>query len=125
MKTQTTDAGEIEVWTPEEVARAQAAGEIVLIDVRTPQEYMFEHIDGALLFPMAGFHAANLPGQSDKRLVFYCGSSVRSGKMAEAALASGLSPMAHLEGGFARWKEAGQRYIGTEMSTGAPKVVTP
>ncbi|EAQ05174.1 hypothetical protein OB2597_07810 [Pseudooceanicola batsensis HTCC2597] len=125
MQTQTTDSGEIEVWTPEEVSEALDKGEIALIDVRTPQEFMFEHIEGALLMPMAFFRADRLPGQEGKRLVFYCGSSMRSGKMAEQALQAGLSPVAHLEGGFAKWKEARQPYVGTDMATGAPKRVTP
>lgn len=121
MDTQTTDAGEIEVWTPDEVMTALEAGEIYLVDVRTPQEYMFEHIEGALLMPMSGFRADRLPGQGDKKLVLYCGSSIRSGKMAEKVLAAGGGPVAHLKGGFGGWKEAKQPYIGTEMATGAPK----
>jgi len=124
MEWQTTDAGEIEVWTPQEVATALDKGEIALIDVRTPQEYMFEHIEGALLLPMAFFRTDRLPSQEGKRVVFYCGSSARSGKMAEKALAAGYAPVAHLQGGFGKWKEAGMPYIGTDMSTGAPKAVT-
>ena len=124
MEMQTTDAGEIEVWTPEEVKAALDKGEIALIDVRTPQEYMFEHIEGAMLLPMAFFRADRLPSQDGKRIVFYCGSSMRSGKMAEKALVGGYSPVAHLQGGFGKWKEAKMPYIGTDMSTGAPKEVT-
>lgn len=125
MELQNTDAGEIEVWTAQEVKMALDKGEIYLVDVRTPQEYMFEHIEGALLMPMAGFRADTLPGQGGKRLVLYCGSSMRSGKMAEKVLAAGGGPVAHLKGGFGGWKEAKMPYIGTEMSTGAPKAVTP
>ena len=124
MKNENTDQGVLEIWTPEEVAQALDKHEIALIDVRTPQEYMFEHIPGALLFPMSFFDAAHLPSQEGKRLVFYCGSSVRSGKMAQKAMAAGYSPMAHLEGGFGNWKKSGQRYVGTEMSNGAPKEMT-
>ncbi|WP_136636922.1 rhodanese-like domain-containing protein [Pseudooceanicola onchidii] len=123
MDIQTSDAGDIEVWTPEEVAAAKRAGEIVLIDVRTPQEYMFEHIEGALLFPMAFFDPAALPSQEGKRIILYCGSSMRSGKMAEKTLAAGADKIAHLQGGFGKWKEAKQPYIGTDMATGAPKGV--
>ena len=124
MERQTTDAGEIEVWTPQEVATALDKGEIALIDVRTPQEYMFEHIEGALLLPMAFFDPAALPSQEGKRIVLYCGSSMRSGKMAEKTRAAGVDKIAHLQGGFGKWKEAKQPYMGTDMSTGAPKKVT-
>ena len=124
MHTEEIDGATFETWTIEEVARAWAANEIVLIDVRTPQEYMFEHIGGALLLPMPFFDAEKLPGQSDKRIVLHCGSGVRSEKVARAAIEAGIGRLAHLEGGFAAWKAAGKPYIGTDMSTGAPKKVT-
>lgn len=125
METQNTENGQIEVWTPEEVAKALDAGEIALIDVRTPQEYMFEHVAGAMLLPMAFFCTDRLPSQEGKRVVFYCGSSMRSGKMAEKALAEGFGPVAHMKDGFAGWKAAKLPYTGTDMATGAPKEVTP
>ncbi|MGR3320855.1 MAG: rhodanese-like domain-containing protein [Pseudooceanicola sp.] len=125
MKTETTEHGNLETWTPQEVAAALEKGEIALIDVRTPQEYTFEHIEGALLLPMAFFRADRLPSQEGKRLVYYCGSSMRSGNVAKKALAAGIGPVAHLEGGFGAWKEARMPYIGTDMATGAPKAVTP
>ncbi|MGI3168905.1 rhodanese-like domain-containing protein [Pseudooceanicola sp. C21-150M6] len=125
MQIEETETGPLEVWTPAEVEAALEKGEIAVIDVRTPQEFMFEHIEGALLMPMSGFRADRLPSQDGKRLLFYCGSSIRSGKMAQKAMAAGLTPVAHLEGGFANWKAAKMPYIGTDMASGAPKKVTP
>src|SRR6056297_1072662 len=125
MQSETIGDATFETWTVEEAAEAWAKNEIVLIDVRTPQEYMFEHIEGALLLPMPFFNAEKLPGQSDKRLVIHCGSGVRSEKMARAAIAAGIGRIAHMEGGFGAWKEAGQPYIGTNIATGAPQAVNP
>ena len=121
MKTEDTNKGTLENWTPQEVADAFERDEIVLIDVRTPQEYSFERIDGALLAPMQAFQAVHMPGQSDKRIVFHCGSGVRSKKVAEMCLNAGIDRIAHMEGGFGAWKEAGLTYTGTDMTTGAPK----
>ena len=123
MKTEQVGDALFETWTVDEVADAMARNEIVLIDVRTPQEYMFEHVEGALLMPMAFFKADALPGQSDKRIVFHCGSGVRSEKVARAAMEAGIARIAHMEGGFAAWKGAKKPYIGTNMSTGAPHKV--
>lgn len=123
MKTETTGDAVFETWTTDELAEAFNRNEVVLIDVRTPQEYMFEHIEGALLMPMAFFNAAKLPGQSEKRIVFHCGSGVRSERVSRAAIAAGITRIAHLDGGFAAWKAAKQPYIGTNMSTGAPQPV--
>lgn len=108
-------------WSPEEVRTALDRGEILLIDVRTPQEYLLEHIEGALLFPMADFQAERLPKQSEKQIVLHCGSGARSKKVGEQCLADGLEPMAHMEGGFGAWKEKKLPYIGTDMASGAPK----
>lgn len=113
----------LENWSPEKVKAALDAHEIVLIDVRTPAEYMIEHISGALLMPMAFFRPEALPTQDGKRIVLHCGSGVRSGKMAEVAMAAKLTPLAHMEGGFGAWKQAGLPYTGTDMATGAPTVI--
>lgn len=121
MKTETVGPATLETWTAQEVAEACATNRIVVIDVRTPQEYMFEHIEGALLMPLSFFDGNKLPGQGEKQIVLHCGSGVRSERTARMAIDSGLSTIAHMEGGFAAWKQAGLPYIGTDMATGAPK----
>lgn len=121
MKTEQVNDGQLETWSVEEVAAAFEDNRIVLIDVRTPQEYMFEHVDGALLMPMAFFRAEKLPSQDGKRLVFHCGSGARSEKVARACLEAGMKQVAHMDGGFGAWKTAKLPYTGTDMATGAPK----
>lgn len=116
---------QLEDWTPERVREALDAGEIVLIDVRTPAEYMMEHVDGALLMPMAFFRADALPTQERKRVVLHCGSGVRSMRVGQEALAAGVAPLAHMAGGFAAWKAAKLPYIGTDLASGAPKRIEP
>lgn len=119
MKVEHTPQGDLETWSVEEVQQAFSAGEVAIIDVRTIQEYAFEHIRGALLLPMHFFEPERLPSQDGKRIIFHCGSGVRSEKVARAALAAGFSPVAHMEGGFAAWKQAQEAYMGTDMATGS------
>lgn len=121
MKKETLDKGVLEHWTPGDVADSFADNEIVLIDVRTPQEFSFERINGALLAPMQAFQAAHMPSQNDKPILFYCGSGARSKKVAEQYLESQGGTIAHMKGGFGAWKDAGLNYVGTDMMTGAPK----
>lgn len=123
MKSETIGPATLETWTVDEVAEAWAANRIVLIDVRTIQEYGFEHIEGALLLPMPFFRAEKLPGQAEKQIVFHCGSGVRSEKVARASIEAGIERIAHMEGGFGAWKQAKQPYVGTNMTTGAPQRV--
>ena len=117
------DGGTLESWTPVEVCRARDARRIVLIDVRSAQEYMFESIESALLMPLSAFDANALPTQDGKRIVFHCGSGKRSEKVARDALAAGIDPAAHMAGGMAAWKEAGLPYLTAGMATRAPNKV--
>ena len=111
---------EFDAYTPEETRAALAAGEIVLIDVRTPQEYAVEHIEGALLMPMAFFAPRFLPPQDSRRIVLHCGSGMRSTRMAERCAAAGFDRIAHMAGGMSAWKERGLPYIATDPATGGP-----
>ncbi|SIO29717.1 rhodanese-like domain-containing protein [Vannielia litorea] len=119
MKTETTDHGTLETWTPEEVNEGLTQGKLVLVDVRTPAEYAFEHVEGALLLPMAFFDPRFLPEEGDKRVVLMCGSSKRSEKMARKTLEARGGQIAHMDGGFGGWKEAKLDYITTDMASGA------
>ena len=122
MQSEDIDGKVLETWTPEEVQDAMMDDEIVLIDVRTPQEYMFESIPGALLAPLANLGSVSMPVGGDKPVVLYCGSAKRSRKAAEMCLGNkGFAKIAHLEGGFGNWKKAKMNYLGTNMATGAPE----
>lgn len=123
MQTEEINGAVLETWDVQEVAEAWERDEIVVIDVRTVQEYSFEHIEGAPLLPMSFFKAQKLPGQMDKRIVFHCGSGIRSEKVARACIEAGVPRIAHMAGGFGAWKQAGLPYIGTDMNTGGPKRV--
>lgn len=118
MKTENTHGVELETWTPAEVKAGLEGKRIVLIDVRTPYEYGFEHIPGALLFPMSGFDPGSLPDQSGKRLVFHCGSGMRSHAVATRCADAGLHPLAHMEGGLAGWKAAKLPYMAIDPASG-------
>ncbi|WP_026318910.1 rhodanese-like domain-containing protein [Amorphus coralli] len=118
-KTETIGEATLEILTPEEVAERFDRNEIVLVDVRTPAEFAFEHIKGALLLPLSSFDAEKLPGQSDKALVFHCGSGIRSRKVAEACAAAGITQLAHMDGGFGAWKSAGLAYLAVDPATGS------
>lgn len=121
MKAQQTDHGTLEIWSAAEVAAAFNDDSVAIIDVRTPQEYMLERIEGALLMPLAHFAPSKLPSQEGKRLVFHCGSGVRSERAARLALEAGLDNAAHLEGGLGAWKESGLAYISVNKATGEPE----
>ncbi len=93
--------------TPQEVAVGLAAGSVLLVDVREPNETAAERIPGSVLAPLSRFDADDLPDPQGRAVVFTCAVGVRSLRAAEAALAAGYSYDAHLAGGLKAWKAAG------------------
>lgn len=123
MDSEQIETGTFERWTPDEVERGLAKGEIVVIDVRSPGEFATEHIEGALLMPMPFFRSDCLPTQDGKRIVLHCAGGLRSERMAKIASEGGYDPIAHLEGGFAAWQAAKKPYIGVDFMSGAAKKI--
>ena len=82
---------------------------LIILDVRTPQEFREGHLAGArnLDFFGAGFEseAGALPG--DAPVLLYCRSGRRSAAAAEALAATGRGRILNMGGGIEGWKKAG------------------
>jgi rhodanese-related sulfurtransferase len=108
----------IEELTAQQVATLLRNHEILLIDVREPEEYAVQRIAGALLYPLSTLDAAMLPPDASRRVVFQCGSGKRSALAAKARLAAGAPNAAHLAGGIGAWIAAGLPLIAVDPATG-------
>jgi len=108
----------LEELSARQVADLLNAREILLVDVREPDEYAAQRIPGALLFPLSTLDALALPADGPRRVVFQCGSGKRSALAAEARLAAGASRAAHMTGGIAAWKSAGLPILQLDPATG-------
>lgn len=104
--------------SPVQVHEALKRGEIILIDVREPNEYAVERIHGALLYPLSTFDPAALPDEEGKQVVLQCGSGKRSEMAYAKAAAAGMKVRSHMAGGIMAWKMAGLPVISTDPSTG-------
>ena len=93
--------------TPEQVHAWLTNGEILLVDVREPNEYAFERIHGALLYPLSTFDAGALPTEG-RKLVLHCGAGKRPLMAAHKVQAAGHGHLTHLAGGIQAWEQAGQ-----------------
>jgi rhodanese-related sulfurtransferase len=92
---------------PEEVARGLAEGEVLLVDVREPNETAVERYPDAFNLPMSQFDPGAIPDPQGRRVVFACRSGNRSVTASLMAQAAGLPYDAHLAGGIKAWKELG------------------
>ena len=103
--------------SPEQVHAWLANGEILLVDVREANEYAFERIHGALLYPLSTFDPQAISAQG-RRLVLHCGSGKRSLLAAHELQAAGHGELTHLAGGIQAWKAAGLPVIRIDPQTG-------
>jgi rhodanese-related sulfurtransferase len=92
-------------------------GEVVLVDVREPAEYVGERIRGAELVPLSHFDPAQIPQTAGKTLVLYCRTGNRSAQAGQQLLDVGARAAWHLQGGIEAWKASGYE---TERTANAP-----
>ena len=99
-----------------QLAALLEAGEVVLIDVRTPYEFADGRIAGALNAPLTHFDAAAIPVDTTREVILYCGSSRRSGIAAQQLAEERGTVVRHLAGGIRTWTEAGYPTIANQPS---------
>lgn len=80
-----------------------------ILDVRTPEEYMSEHIEGAENVNWNGsdFEAQASQFDKTKPVFVYCMSGGRSKKAADKLSEMGFSKIYELDGGFIKWSASG------------------
>jgi rhodanese-related sulfurtransferase len=102
-KRSVAQSGPVEL-EPAEVSARMARGEIVLVDVREPNEIAAERIPGAVSMPLSQFDPAALP---KGEVVLSCLSGKRSGMALAKCRQAGMPIGAHMRGGLMAWKAAG------------------
>lgn len=81
---------------------------MVILDVRTPEEFAQGHVPGAINIShdQLASRLTELDGDKDKDVVLYCRSGRRAGIAAETLSANGFKKLMHLEGDMIKWDEA-------------------
>ena len=107
---------EIETIPVERARTMLGAPGVVFVDLRDPRELDRQgRVPGAVHCPrgMLEFWIdpespyAKPVFQQDATFVFFCAAGWRSALATKTAQDMGLAPVAHIEGGFVAWKEAG------------------
>ncbi len=97
----------------DELDDALAKPEVVLVDVREPNEFSQGAIPGAINVPrgMLEFHADPISPyhldelSPDRPVVLYCKSGGRSALAADTLQSMGYRDVASLDGGYAAWEQ--------------------
>jgi sulfur-carrier protein adenylyltransferase/sulfurtransferase len=85
--------------------REEGARDFVLVDVREPNEAEINHIPYSVLIPKGEFLNGNALEQlpSDKQIVMYCKTGVRSAETLAIVKGAGYADAVHVGGGVAAW----------------------
>ena len=88
-------------------AKEKMSGDVQVIDVRTPGEYLGGHVPGAINIPHMSVVSHKDDLESDKPLVFICQMGQRSALACEFAASLGFTDLYNVEGGTEAWIKAG------------------
>ncbi|NLE72594.1 MAG: rhodanese-like domain-containing protein [Actinomycetales bacterium] len=95
--------------SPEELADLAAADGVVVLDVRTPEEYAQGHLPGAVNLDVSAPDFAGRAARLDPAATYavYCRTGVRSQTAVAALRDAGIASVVDLDGGIVAWAEAG------------------
>lgn len=99
------------------LARRLKAKDITLIDIREPDEFAREHIDGAVSLPLSRLEAGHVALRSDTPVAFTCRTGMRTNSNCDRLAAHVGEPAFVLTGGLEAWKQA---RLGTHADRKAP-----
>ena len=88
------------------------ANDIILLDIRAPEEFEVSHLEGARLVDYDQFKVKNLKDiPKDSEVIVYCSVGYRSERVGEKLLAAGYTNVKNLYGGIFNWKNQGMEVV--------------
>ncbi len=106
-----SDTAGIRLVTPTEGAAIQdnPPDDLVILDVRTPEEFADGHLEGAIMIDFYDDDFADQLAQLDPEVPYllYCRSGNRSGQTATIMQELGFTDVADVDGGIVSWADAG------------------
>ena len=103
-KHEESSVSEYKKITPEQAKEMMDGEDVIVLDVRTPEEYRQEHIEGALLLPnydLENLAESKLPDK-DAKIHIYCRSGSRSRSASKVLIDMGYT-MVYDFGGINDW----------------------
>jgi adenylyltransferase/sulfurtransferase len=94
-----------EITSTELKSRINQGEDIIILDVRQPEEHAEKNIPHSLLIPLNELpnRLDELEAYKGREIVVYCRSGARSGQAVQFLEASGYSKIKNLKGGILGW----------------------
>jgi rhodanese-related sulfurtransferase len=120
---------EFEIYPGDVVEKIKNKEDVILLDVRTLEEYEEIHLQNALLLPVQELSAQSLtgiglgPNAKDKEIIIYCRSGSRSETAYNIMNSLGYTNIKSVAGGMIHWEE--DEYPFTEVGEYTSDNVAP
>lgn len=88
-------------------------GDLLLLDVRTPDEYREGHLKNAVLIPIQELpeRIGEIAGYKEKEVIVYCAVGGRSSKASAMLKEKGFQKVYNMNGGIRAWGGAGYEVV--------------
>ncbi len=116
-----------EIYSSSVVNKIKNKENIILLDVRTPEEYKEIHLENSFLLPVGDMSQATLTDiglgedAKDKEIIIYCRSGGRSKQAYDIMNSLGYTNIKSVAGGMINWQEG--NYPFTEIGEYVPKEI--
>ena len=97
----------ITIISVHELAKLRASSDLLIVDVRSEQEYQGYHISEAINIPWADLRTRSGELDSSRQIVVICGTGVRAGTACSILKRNGFSLIRNVAGGYNAWIAAG------------------
>ena len=87
--------------------RYKAGEKLLIVDVRTPEEFAAGHIEGALLSPLQNVEEGVKKIAKDQQIILICRSGNRSLQAYNILAGLGYTNLINVTGGMIDWEKAG------------------
>lgn len=111
--------------TPEEAYDMISQQEVVLLDVRTQEEYDSGHIPDALLIPLSELESRLDELNPADHILVYCRSGHRSAEAASILIANSFTRVYNMAGGILQWQAEGLPVYIEQTPTASPEPMMP
>ena len=88
-------------------AMMQSSSNILIVDVRTPEEYAQGHLKGAINIPLSDLPLRIVKFEQNRPILVYCQTGYRSAEASSILMKAGFTKVYNLEGGITAWINAG------------------
>ncbi len=94
-----------EIYPDEVKARLSAGEDLIIVDVRQPEEHAEKNIPSAILIPLNTLpeRISELEQYKDREVIVYCKAGGRSARACEYMVQSGFVNPVNLIGGMMAW----------------------